>query len=226
MKLGILFSGGKDSCLAFYRARDYHSVVCLVSLISENRESYMFHVPNIDVTRLQAEAMRLPLIQWKTVGEKEKELKDLRDALAFARDRFSVEGVVTGAIASVYQASRVQEVCHQLGLWCFNPLWLSDQVELLREVLKVGLKAVISGVFAYPFDDRYLGKVIDQEMVDDLISLRQKYSVSPAGEGGEIETTVVDAPFFNRRIDVLRYNISYRNYSGTYDILEARLMDK
>jgi ABC transporter with metal-binding/Fe-S-binding domain ATP-binding protein len=226
VRVGVLFSGGKDSCMAYYRARGYHDVVCLITLVSKNRESYMFHVPNIDVTRFQAEAMGVPLLQKITEGEREKELDDLRDVLALAKDRFCIEGVVTGAIMSVYQASRIQKVCHQLKLWCFNPLWLSDQIELLKEILEVGLVVIVSGVFAFPLDDRYLGKVIDQKVVEDLTMFKCRYGVNPAGEGGEMETTVVDAPFFRKRIEVTRYQVEYKSYSGTYSILEARLVDK
>jgi len=56
MKLGVLFSGGKDSTFALHKAAEKEEVVCLITLVSENKESFMFHTPNIDVTALQAEA--------------------------------------------------------------------------------------------------------------------------------------------------------------------------
>ena len=66
MKLGALFSGGKDSTLAIVKARDKgHEVACLISMISKNPESYMFHVPNVHLTKLQAKAMDLPLLTFK-----------------------------------------------------------------------------------------------------------------------------------------------------------------
>ncbi|MCD6247097.1 MAG: diphthine--ammonia ligase, partial [Candidatus Diapherotrites archaeon] len=107
MRLAVLFSGGKDSCLALHRAAKQHSIECLVSLVSKNKESYMFHTVNIELTRLQAEAMEIPIIQKKTAGEKEKELRDLKKALEEAIERFAIEGIVTGAIRSIYQASRI-----------------------------------------------------------------------------------------------------------------------
>ena len=81
MKLGVLFTGGKDSCYALYKAREKHDVVCLISIISENKESFMFHTPNIEITDLQAKAIGLPLLKQVTKGEKEKELKDLEIAI-------------------------------------------------------------------------------------------------------------------------------------------------
>lgn len=131
MRLGVLFSGGKDSTLALSYAKEKEEVACLITLISENKESYMFHTPNIDVTSLQAQALGLPQIIKITRGEKEKELLDLELAIAQATREYKIEGVVTGAIESVYQAERVQRICNHLGLWCFNPLWKRNQKELL-----------------------------------------------------------------------------------------------
>ena len=74
MRLGVLFSGGKDSTLALHYAREKEEVACLITLLSENKESYMFHTPNIDISALQAQALSLPQISKTTRGEKEKEL--------------------------------------------------------------------------------------------------------------------------------------------------------
>jgi len=186
----------------------------------------MFHVPNIEITELQAKAISLPLIQKRTRGEKEEELVDLKEAVEYAKANYSIKGVVTGAIRSVYQVSRVQKVCEELDLWCFNPLWLNDQIAVLQEVVEKGFKALISGVFAYPLERRHLGLIIDRDVITELSLLHKKYGLNPAGEGGELETTVLDGPFFKKRIEVLDHSISYRNYSGVFEIKRARLVDR
>ncbi len=163
MRLGVLFSGGKDSTLALHYASENEEVVCLITLVSQNKESYMFHTPNIDITALQAEALGLPQITKNTQGEKEKELSDLEDAIAQAAKDYLIEGVVTGAIESVYQAERVQRICYKLGLWCFNPLWKHDQKALLEELIEKQFTVIISGIFAYPLDEKWLGKQIDYQ---------------------------------------------------------------
>ena len=183
MKLAVLFSGGKDSCYALYKASKEHEITCLLSVISKNPESYMFHTPNIELTKIQAKAMELPLITKTTEGEKELELNDLKLLIQTAVAKYKIEGVVTGALASVYQATRVQKICAQLGLWCFNPIWQMDQIELLNELKKNKFQTVIVGVFAYPLDDSYLGKKITKNMIDKLIELNKKYKINPAGEG-------------------------------------------
>jgi diphthine-ammonia ligase len=226
MKLGALFSGGKDSTFALAKAMERERVVCLISIISENPESYMFHTPNISLVKMQAEALGLPLVQAGTKGEKEKELKDLEAAISRARKEFGIEGIVTGAIESIYQAERVQRVCDRLGLWCFNPLWKKDQASLLQEVINTGFEVIVSGVFAYPLGKSWLGRKIDNRAISELISLQKKYQISPSGEGGEIETTVLDAPVFRRRILIEQSEIRYRENSGIFVIKKAKLVNK
>ncbi len=224
MKLGVLYSGGKDSTLALIKAQKHHEIACLISIVSQNKESYMFHTPNIDMTLLQSQAMGIPLIRVVTKGEQEKELKDLKKAVQEAVVRYKIEGIVTGAVRSTYQASRVQRICHELDLWCFNPLWLKNQVELLYEIVDKEIKAVISGVFAEPLDKSYLGATIDKKMIDRLTKIESTHHINPAGEGGEIETTVLDAPVFKKKITITKHETKWNgNYNGTFEIIDAEL---
>ncbi len=226
MKLGVLFSGGKDSTLALHYAAKKAEVLCLITLCSENKESYMFHTPNIKLTKLQAEALNLPLIDRVTEGKPEKELRDLKEAITQAIKDFNIEGLVTGAVESVYQASRIQQICNLLGIWCVNPLWKKNQKLLLEEVVTKGFVTVISGVFAYPLDRKWLGKKIDEAMIEQLVALSEDYGLSPSGEGGEIETTVLDAPLFKSKLEILDSEIEAQGNSGVYKIKKARLSEK
>src|SRR3989304_1058713 len=117
MKLGVLFSGGKDSTYAAWLAqKEGHKLVCLITLSSKNPNSYMFHTPSISKTQKQAEAMGIPIITKETKGKKENELLDLEEAIKEAKTRYKIEGVITGAVESVYQASRIQKICSTLNL--------------------------------------------------------------------------------------------------------------
>ena len=193
--LGILFSGGKDSSYALFKAMQKNKVVCLISLISENDESYMFHTP-IDKVEEQARKLRLPLIKVKTKGEKEKELKDFKKAIKIAIEKYKIEGVITGAVESVYQASRIQKICNELDIYCFNPLWKIDQVELLKEIVKEGFKVKIVKVAAEGLDEKWINRIIDNKTIKELIKLRDKYGISISGEGGEYESEVIDCSLF------------------------------
>jgi diphthine-ammonia ligase len=226
MRLGVLFSGGKDSALALHKAAEKEEVVCLITLVSENKESFMFHTPNIDITVVQAEAMGLPLIKKATKGKPEKELKDLEEAIAQAVNCFKIEGVVTGAVESAYQAKRIQSICNQLNISCFNPLWKKNQKALLEELVAKGFKVIISGIFAYPLDKSWLGKEVDNELIERLSLLGEEFGLSVAGEGGEIETTVLDAPLFKKKIEILGSTIEAKGNSGVFIIKKARLAPK
>ncbi len=142
MKVGVLFSGGKDSTFALYKASKEHEVKCLIAIKSLNPHSYMFHVPNIDFVKEQAEALDIPLVVVETKGEKEKELKDLEEAIRIAKEKHKIEGIITGTVASTYQASRIQKICKKLGLWQFNPLWQTDQIEHLKQIVLGHLRAL------------------------------------------------------------------------------------
>jgi len=110
MKIGVLFSGGKDSVFAAWLAqRTGYKLSCLITLVSENPDSYMFHTPSIKKTKSQAQAMGIPLIVQKTKGIKELELKELETAIKLAKKKHKIEGIVTGALESVYQSSRIQK---------------------------------------------------------------------------------------------------------------------
>jgi len=211
MRIGVLFSGGKDSTLALHKAAEKEEVACLITLVSKNKESFMFHTPNIDVTTLQAEALGLPLVQKVTEGKPEEEVKDLEEAIAQAVKAYKIEGVVSGAVESVYQSERIQRVCSRLGVWCFNPLWKRNQKALLEEIVAKGFKVIISGVFAYPLDSIWLGKEVNTELIGKLLRLEKEFGLSPSGEGGEIETTVLDAPLFKKKRATLEFSESNRH---------------
>jgi diphthine-ammonia ligase len=226
VNLGVLFSGGKDSTFACYRAMENNTVACLITLISENVDSYMFHTPNIRCTGLQAEAMGTPLLSWPTHGQKEAELEDLKAAIAAACKKYGIDGIVTGAIESVYQAARVQRICRDLDLWCFNPLWQINQVDYLRLLLSEGFRIIISGVFAYPFDESWVGATLTEKTIQKLEQFQMRYKINPSGEGGELETFVLDGPHFKKRIEILKASKTYENYRGHFFIEDVRLVDK
>ena len=83
MRLAALVSGGKDSILALYRTiKNGYQVINLVTMIPQRENSWMFHVPNINLTNLLAETVGIPLVRGQTTGVKERELEDLKKVLS------------------------------------------------------------------------------------------------------------------------------------------------
>ncbi len=201
MKLGVLWSGGKDSAYAAFMAKkENYELSCLISLIPKNKDSYMFHPSKSSDILKQALSMNIPVIFQKTKGKKEIELKDLEKAIKKAKSKYKIKGIVTGAITSVYQATRIQKICDKIGLECFNPLWQKDQSKHLHDLLKDNFKMIITKVSAHGLNNDFVGKKLDKEMRDILLALSKKYHINSAGEGGEYETFVINCPLFRHEI--------------------------
>ena len=219
MKVGVLFSGGKDSCMSAWLAeKKGNELTCLITLESENPDSYMFHTPSISKTKLQAKIMELPLIVKKTKGVEEEELKDLEVAIKAAIDKYNIEGLVTGALHSEYQKSRIEYICDKLKVKCFNPLWQKNEFKYLHELIKNKFEVIITGIAAYPLDASWLGRKIDKKFVKDVKQLNKKYQIHPAGEGGEFETFVINCPLFERRLKVTEATFTGEDHSWKMEI--------
>jgi len=201
MRIAILFSGGKDSTFtAYYYIQQAWDVKCLITLRSENKYSYMFHTPNIDITKLQAQAMKLPLLEQQTKGEKETELQDLKKAFEKAKKQYKIKGVAVGAVLSDYQHERVNRVCESLNLKCFSPLWHKNQELLLRDMIDSGFNIIIQSIAAYGLTKEWLGRQIDIKTLAELVKMQKKFGLHPAGEGGEYESLVLDCQIFKKKL--------------------------
>jgi diphthine-ammonia ligase len=222
MKLAALISGGKDSSFAIYKAlQQGYEVTDLVTIIPANEDSYMFHSANIHLTGLISEACGIPLTSQLSTGEKEKELEDLIKALKYV----NVDGVVVGAIESEYQASRVKRICEELGIKMYAPLWHMEPEKLLREMITLMDIRMIK-VAAAGMDQSWLGRRFDDTLIEDLKALNRKYRVHIAGEGGEYESLVLDAPFYKKRIDLLATRNIWMGDHGIMKVVEAELGEK
>jgi ABC transporter with metal-binding/Fe-S-binding domain ATP-binding protein len=223
MKLAALCSGGKDSTYALWLAlRQGHELVHLVAMQPAREDSWMFHHPNIHLMDLFSECVGLPLVKAETSGVKEQELEDLKETLR----PLEVEGVVSGAIASTYQKSRINRICKELGLKSLTPLWGREPLELLEEMLAAGFEIIVTSVSAEGFHEEWLGRKIDRGCLEDLRKLQEKFGVNPSGEGGEYESLVLDAPFFRRRIEPLKLERIWQGDSGHLIVSRARLGEK
>jgi len=189
MKLGVLFSGGKDSVFATFFSLFQGWDVSLLTLIPQD-DSMMFHRPNVELTSLQAQALDLMHRQINVTNE--NELKVLEKELAALKP----DAIITGAIASEYQKQRIDQIGYTLGIRTISPLWHKGDT-LLQEFCDF-FEICITTVAAEGLGEEYLGKRFDSEFVQKLKSL----GLNPFFEGGEGETFVTDAPFFKSKIAI------------------------
>jgi len=223
MRVAVLATGGKDSALALYKVlNEDHEVKYLVSMIPLREDSWMFHYPNIRLVDLFAEAAEIQLVKAETLAVKEREVEDLKRLI----EGLDVDAIVSGAIASNYQKSRIEKICEQLRLKCIAPLWHKNPLDILKEILGLKFEVIITGVYAYGFSEEWLGRKIDEASVKALIELNKQYGVSLVGEGGEYETLVLDAPFFKKRIKIVEAEKIWKNQSGYFLITKAKLENK
>lgn len=223
MRVAALFSGGKDSTFAVHLAQQWgFEVTHLVTLQPKNPESHMFHVPNLRWTPLLAEAMGIEHVLAKSSGEKEREISDLHRALSGLR----IRGVVSGAVASEYQRTRVERVCHELRVNSYAPLWHKDGAQLVQELIDAGVDARIVACAAEGLTETWLGRKLDPAALSELVALNRERGVHVSGEGGEYETMVVDAPWYKQRVEIVSARKEWKRDSGSLVVQDARLVTK
>lgn len=211
MKLALLFSGGKDSCLALHKViKEGHEVLYLLNIDAENKDSFMFHKPDLKLLRKQATELGIKLIIGKSRGEKEKELCDLRSLIGKVKD--NVEGIVVGGIASSYQGSRVKKICDELGLKFIAPLLNYNSGMLWEELLENNFEVILTKISCEGIDKSWIGKIIDKKNFLELKKLSEKYKFRLDFEGGEAETSVLYMPEFKNKIKIDFEVISEDNY--------------
>jgi diphthine-ammonia ligase len=222
MTNACLFSGGKDSMLALHKVIELGiKIDLLITMKSVNKESYMFHYPNVDFSKLQAEALSIKQVFGATEGEKEKELKDLEQIFI----ENNVKLLVTGATYSKYQADRINAIAKKLEIEHMAPLWHIEPLDELNELTEK-YNVIMTSVSAEGLDTSLLGKRIDIEMVEKLIDANKQHGINLLFEGGEAETFVLDAPLFKKKIIIERAHIEKKGENGVYLIDKAALVPK
>ncbi len=223
MKIAALISGGKDSIYSAYKASKDNELVCIISFKSKRNDSYMFHIPNIELVKLQAESMNMPLIFAESSGIKEKELKDIKKALQAAIKKYKIEGVVSGALASNYQKERIDKICKELKIESIAPLWRIEPKKYLKELIANNFKIIIVGIAADGLKKDFLGHEINGSFIKKI----EKLNIHGGGEGGEYESLVLDCQMFSKKLKINKSRIEMENEcTGKLIVEDAELAEK
>ncbi|MFB6297419.1 MAG: diphthine--ammonia ligase [Salinirussus sp.] len=229
-----LFSGGKDSSWALYRALERGYPVERLVTVHPEGDSYMYHVPATDLAALAAESVGLPLVDVypgdlgaRTATDAgvqgDAELEPLEAALRdLAADLGGLGGLTAGAVESEFQTSRIEAMADRLDAAVFAPLWGVDPGEAAEAMLAAGFEIRIVRVAAAGLDESWLGRTLDADALADLRALSDRYGVHLLGEGGEFETLVTDGPHMSRPIE-LDYRTEYDGTRGRIVVEDARL---
>lgn len=223
--VAVLYSGGKDSTYTIdLLRRDGFQVSCLITVFSENPDSYMLHTANINLVELSARALRIPLVTGRTKGNKEEELQDIRRAVLHAKEKYSFDSIGCGGLASNYQKTRIEKIAEDCNISSNCPLWGIDQARYLQQLVDSNYHFVLTSVSAAGLDDQWLGREMDQQSVKELIELSRKYNFNVALEGGEGETLVLDCPLYEKeRLKLVDCRKKWDGYRGILEIAKAEL---
>ena len=224
MKIAVLFSGGKDSTMALYRAlQDGHEVKYLVSAYPSNPESFLFHTSNIQLTELQAKAIGIPLVKvevrsFEDVGEAQE--------LEAALKELDIDGIAVGGVSSNYQGRVFGEIANSLGLEVYAPYWKRPHTELIEEAIGLGFEIIITSVSAEGLTKDWLGRKLDKGTLQELKELSEKYGFDIGGEGGGWCSLVIDGPIFRQRIKLLKTEKTWDGMAGKLIVTQAKLVEK
>lgn len=190
MKYAVMWSGGKDSALALARARrDGRQIGCLLNFIDDATRRVRFHATRAELIAAQADAIGVELRQRATSWSDFEGA--FRDTLAsIAADGYA--GVVFGDIHLADVRAWYEERVRAAGLEHVEPLWGEEPLALLREFVSGGGRAVITCCETAKLDERWLGRVIDEQFVGEI----GREPVDPCGENGEYHSFAFAGPAF------------------------------
>jgi len=199
MRLLALVSGGKDSWYSYYiMLQRGMEIPVIVTFIPKNPESYMLQHPMADKVPLQVKVMKNPPkhFVFSVSGKKEEEVKEMKKHLEMVVREEKIEGVIAGAILSEYQKQRIDFICEELKVISYAPLWHKNQEALMREiVMEAGFEFIVADTCAEGIE-KWKGRKITKENLEEFISELKKSQANVSGEGGEYETFVTKTPFF------------------------------
>lgn len=197
-KAFVSWSGGKDCCLAAYRAQNQGlKISYLLNMVTQDRQRSCSHGLAAEWIRVQAAALDIPLLQYPTNSE------NYREVFLAALAQLKKEGVSTGVFGDIdFEPHRewIQALCAPAGFSAVLPLWGGDQAALSREFISSGFKSVVVATQADQLGPEWLGRKFDLKFLRELAAAHP--AVSPCGEAGEFHTLVLNGPLFSRRLEI------------------------
>ena len=220
----ISWSGGKDSCLALWKARQQGlNIVHLLNFINTDTVRTMSHGLDNRSILLQSEAIGLPLLQQKVTWDTYEE--GFKNALKQLKTQ-GVTGLVTGDIYLQEHRDWIERVCGESGIQAVLPLWNADPLDLINEFVTVGFKAVVVNVKSDLFTKDWTGRLVDRTFITDLQKLALAKKIDICGEAGEFHTFVFDGPLFRKSIRTEKTSVINRGDRWFLQVADYQLIEK
>ncbi len=198
------WSGGKDSCLALHKAiKQGYEVRYLLTMMSENGGSRSHGIAD-KLLFEQAEKLNMEMIQRRASWEDYE--KVFLNALGELKQK-GVEHGVFGDIDTREHLDWVKRVCDMEKMRCLEPLWKKKRMQVVKEFIDAGFRAIIVSCDGSKMGEKYLGREITMELAQELASI----NIDGAGENGEYHSFVYDGPIFSERIEFKTKSIRRNN---------------
>jgi len=220
MKVFCSWSGGKESCLACYKAiQEGHELASLLTMVTTTGNYTRSHRLSRDLLMAQSRAIGIPLHQSRASWDTYE--REFAKALASFK-REGIEGGVFGDLFHREHREWVERVCAEAGMVPLLPLWNMKGKDLLRTFIEAGFEAIVVAIRNDIMNDHWLGKRIDGEFMEKM----GREGVDVCGENGEYHTLVVDGPIFRRRIDIRGARVARRGTMSFLHIMSFAVGEK
>ena len=194
------WSGGKDSCLAYYKAlKNGVEVECLLNFISRQSRRGCFHGLEGRLLKFQADLVGVPLVQKEVSPDMKLYESEFKEAVSEFKNSRNINAMIFGDIYLLEHQSWVERVCNDLKIEPVEPLWNNDPEKIIDEFIDAGFRSIIVSCKADVMGQEFIGRYVDRQLVEDL----KKIGVCPCGEKGEYHTLVVDGPIFSKPIKII-----------------------
>jgi diphthamide synthase (EF-2-diphthine--ammonia ligase) len=135
-----------------------------------------------------------------------------------------IDGLVSGALRSDYQRTRLDRMAERLAIKSFAPLWHNSASKHMQDLLEQRFSMMLTSVSADGLTEEWVGRSLDQQSLGELGVVAARYGFTVDGEGGEFETAVVSAPWMNSRISIEGAPL-WQGQRGQFDIETASLTE-
>lgn len=194
----LFWSGGKDSALALhYLKKDPNiEIVGLITTFDRDKNTVPFHGIPDSLIIDQAKMLKLPLqrIFLPTNASNLEYTEHVGKILAL----FAKRGICTVAFGDIHleDVRKFREdMLAPLEMKAIFPLWGKKSIDVSREFLDTGHKALVTSIMTDRLDNSFLAVEFDHAWLDRLPA-----DIDPAGENGEFHTFVTFGPDFKMRV--------------------------
>lgn len=197
MKAFASWSGGKDCMLATHRHLQEagNQIVCLVNMCDQKGDLSRSHGLKKQLIQRQANAMGIPVIQQATSHQEYE--KNFKNVILKLKE----QGVDYGVFGDIYLKEHrvwIERVCSEMDIEPIFPLWNNDTLDLLKEFIHTGFKAITVSVRSEKLSEQWLGRIVDERFLTDISKME---NIDPCAENGEYHTFVYDGPLFKTPVN-------------------------